>query len=147
MGHWGIANLLEKEKCHEPSNNRESSGHSAWEEIRIFLQELAVAEHLGEPFHRARKCSSDDGSIPNTRSHVKEASSMLRISVGIKGAHPKVLPVDQAIVWYEQARGKFVWSVSSTMMVLITPMLPLSTPFKARLWAYQLWPFRGLTRS
>ena len=74
------ANLFKEEKGHEPSNNRESRGHSARKEIRVLLQEFAVAEQAGEPLRRARKCSPDDRSIPNMRRCAQEADSILRIS-------------------------------------------------------------------
>ena len=47
-----IANLLEEEKGHEPSNGRESRRDSTREEIRILLQKLAVAEQVREPLRR-----------------------------------------------------------------------------------------------
>jgi len=51
----------------------------------------------------------------------------------IRWTHPRVVPIDQEIGWYEYARDKFVWSVMSTIILLTTPILPLSAPFKARL--------------
>ena len=52
MGRLRIANLLEEEKCYEPSNDRETCRHSAREKVRILLQELVVTEQVGEPFGR-----------------------------------------------------------------------------------------------
>ena len=40
-----------------------------------------------------------------------------------------------------------VWSVISAMMLLITPTLPLSAPFNARLKRYESVPFRDLRLS
>ena len=62
------ANLLVEEKGHEPYDGRESRRHCAREEVRVLLQKFVVAEQVGEPFCRTRKCSPDDGSIPKTRS-------------------------------------------------------------------------------
>ena len=63
----------------------------------------------------------------------KRQTQCLTQTKGIRGTYPRAVPVDQAIGWYEYARAKFVWSVISAIMLLITPMLPLSAPFKARL--------------
>jgi hypothetical protein len=75
-----VANLLEKEKGHEPGDDRESRRYGTREEIRVLLQKLAVAEQIREPFRRTRKCAPNDGPIPNTRSGIKEADSILRMS-------------------------------------------------------------------
>jgi len=78
VGNAGATHLLEEEKCYEPSNSRESRGDGAREEVRILLQKLAVAEHVGEPFRRTRKYSPNDWSIQDTRSCIKRESSMLQ---------------------------------------------------------------------
>jgi len=54
----------------------------------MLLQKLAIAENVGEPFGRARKCSSDDGSIPDMQSCVKEANSISRANKGDQGNSP-----------------------------------------------------------
>ena len=95
------ANLLKEEKGHEPSDDREGCRHSAGEEIRVLLQKPAVAEQTREPLRRARKCSSNDRSIPKTRSYAEEAKSMSEQAREVGGTHPRVVPVDQAIGWYE----------------------------------------------
>jgi hypothetical protein len=86
---WRVANLFEKEKGHNPRNDRESRRHSAREEIWILLQKPVVTEHVREPFRRTRKCAPNDGPIPNTRSWVKGANSMLRTSEEGQGDPPQ----------------------------------------------------------
>ena len=70
------ANLLKEEKCHKPSDDRESCGYCTRKEIRALLQKLAVAEQAGESLRRTRKCSPNSGSVPNTRSCGKKPESM-----------------------------------------------------------------------
>jgi len=66
--------LLEEEKCHEPSNSRESRGDGTREEVRILLQKLAVAEQVGEAFRRTCKPSSNDGPVSRTSKGKFDAS-------------------------------------------------------------------------
>jgi hypothetical protein len=96
----GIPNLLEEEKGHDPSNDRESRGHSAREEIRVLLQKLVFAEQVREPFRWTRKCAPNNGPIINTQSRVEETQHFGQVR-GVTVAHPKVVPVDQAIGSYE----------------------------------------------
>ena len=81
------ANLLEEEKGHEPHNGRESRRHGTREEIRVVLQKPVVAEQVGEPFRRTRKCSPNDGSIPKL-----SQNSVVRTSCGGWGNSPQSRP-------------------------------------------------------
>lgn len=60
-----VTDLLEKESGDEPGDNGESRGDCTRKEVRVFFKELAVTEQVGEPFCRTRKCTSNDGPIPN----------------------------------------------------------------------------------
>ena len=124
----GITNLLKEEKGDKPGDDREGCRHSAREKVWIVLQELVVAEQLREPRRRTRECSSNNGPIAGPRSF-----NDLKQDEGVKVTHPIAAPVDQAIGWYDRAKERLVGSVISAMLLLITPMLPFSAPFSARL--------------
>jgi hypothetical protein len=49
------------------------------------------------------------------------------------GTYPRAPPLDQAIGIYAYAWAKLVESVISTIILLITPILPFKAPFRARL--------------
>ena len=124
----GITNLLKEEKGDEPGDDREGCRHGARQKVWIVLQEFVVTEQFGESRRRTRECSSNNGPIPGPKSF-----NDLKQDKGVRVTHPMVAPVDQAIGWYDRAKERFVGSVISAMLLLITPMLPLSAPFMARL--------------
>ena len=96
----GIPNLLEKEKGHDPSNDRESRGHSTREEIRVLFQKSVVAERVGEPFRWTRKSPPIMGLFQTCKVVFRQTQHFGQVR-GVTVAHPKVVPADQAIGSYE----------------------------------------------
>ena len=91
-------NLLLEENGHDTYDGRKSRRHSAREEIRVLFQKLAVTEQVGEPLHRTRKYSPDEGPIPKTRIRVEET---VQTRYGGGGTHPIIALIDEVIGWYE----------------------------------------------
>ena len=85
-----------------------------------------IVESRGKPLIRTRKDSS------------RKRSSKIGIEQDtqhyvMKETHPMVTPMAQTIGIKENARAKFVESVISAIIHLMTPMFPLSIPARDRL--------------